>query len=209
MSTPTFGSTSRYTGAVIGGTGPQGKGLGYRFARHGHDIVLGSRAADKAAVAASEAAESAAELAPEATVVGAFHNLAASALWGEDDFLDEDVIVVGDSAEGKQVAIDLAASVTGRPGVDGGATVLGNVGKARRCVGGRRFLPEARTRLGAEILSRSQLARFHDAGSGRVDATGRCDSCESPYGRSTRQVVAVEEMPRSFAWAAASNRSLT
>lgn len=204
----TTDATPRYTVAVIGGTGPQGKGLGYRFARHGHDIVLGSRAAEKAEAVADEvtarldglagagtargatnadaiaaadvvllavpydghdelvaslasggaldgktviscvnplafdkrgahgrvidggegsAAESAASLAPEATVVGAFHNVAAPALWGEDDFLDEDVIVVGDSVEGKQVAIDLAASVTGRPGVDGGKLRLARV----------------------------------------------------------------------------------
>ena len=37
-----------YRIAVIGGTGPQGKGLGYRFAKHGHTVVLGSRAAEKA-----------------------------------------------------------------------------------------------------------------------------------------------------------------
>ena len=35
-----------YRIAVIGGTGPQGKGLGYRFARAGHSVVLGSRSAD-------------------------------------------------------------------------------------------------------------------------------------------------------------------
>ncbi|KRB78265.1 oxidoreductase [Nocardioides sp. Root190] len=197
-----------YTVAVIGGTGPQGKGLGYRFARHGHDIVLGSRAAEKAEVVAAEvterlaglagagtatgatnadaiaaadvvllavpydghdelvaalaengaldgktviscvnplafdkrgahgqvvnggegsAAESAAELAPEATVVGAFHNVSAIGLWSEDEFLDEDVIVVGDSVEGKQVAIDLAAAVTGHPGIDGGKLRLARV----------------------------------------------------------------------------------
>jgi NADPH-dependent F420 reductase len=197
-----------YTVAIIGGTGPQGKGLGYRFARHGHVIVLGSRAAEKAEVVATEvaerlaglagagrargaanadaiaaadvvllavpydghdelvallaadgglagkiviscvnplafdkrgahgriinggegsAAESAAELAPDAIVVGAFHNVAAPALWGEDEFLDEDVIVVGDSVQGKQVAIDLAVSVTGRPGVDGGKLRLARV----------------------------------------------------------------------------------
>lgn len=201
-------TSPRYTVAVIGGTGPQGKGLGYRFARHGHDIVLGSRAAEKAEAVAAEvterlatveaagtargatnadavaaadvvllavpydghdelvaslaadgaldgktviscvnplafdkrgahgrvinngegsAAESAAELAPEATVVGAFHNVAAPALWGEEEFLDEDVIVVGDSVDGKQVAIDLAASVTGRPGIDGGKLRLARV----------------------------------------------------------------------------------
>ena len=33
-----------YRIAVMGGTGPQGKGLGYRFARHGHTVVIGSRA---------------------------------------------------------------------------------------------------------------------------------------------------------------------
>lgn len=195
---------SKYIVAVVGGTGPQGKGLGYRFARHGHDIVLGSRAAEKADITAAEvterlvgvddagtvrgaantdavaladvvllavpydghdelvaslplagktviscvnplafdkrgaygqviekgegsAAESAAALHPEATVVGAFHNVSAIGLWSDEDFLNEDVIVVGDSAEGKQVAIDLANSVTGRPGVDGGKLRLARV----------------------------------------------------------------------------------
>lgn len=186
-----------YRIAVIGGTGPQGKGLGYRFAKHGHTVILGSRAAEKAepvaaevterlagvdgagevtglanadAVAAADvvllavpydghddlvaslplagktviscvnplafdkrgahgrvvdagegsAAESAQRLAPEATVVGAFHNVSAVLLWGDDEFLDEDVIVVGDVVEAKQVAQDLALAVTGRRGIDGG-----------------------------------------------------------------------------------------
>lgn len=189
--------TTIYSIAVIGGTGPQGKGLGYRFARGGHDVILGSRVADRARVVADEvtarlegtagagtvagatnadavaqcdvvllavpfdghdelvasldlagktviscvnplafdkrgahgrvvnggegsAAESAQDLAPEATVVGAFHNVSAVMLWGEDDYLDEDVIVVGDVAEAKRVAKNLAVSVTGRLGVDGG-----------------------------------------------------------------------------------------
>jgi NADPH-dependent F420 reductase len=186
-----------HTIAVIGGTGPQGRGLGYRFARHGHTVVLGSRSAEKAepvaaevterlagvagagevtgatnadAVAAADvvvlavpydghdelvasldlagrtvvscvnplafdkrgahgrvvdggegsAAESAQRLAPDATVVGAFHNVSAVLLWGEEEFLDEDVLVVGDSVEGKQVAMGLAESVTGRTGIDAG-----------------------------------------------------------------------------------------
>ena len=53
--------------AVIGGTGPQGRGLGYRWARHGHTVVLGSRAADRAEAAASEIRERV----PEADVSGA------------------------------------------------------------------------------------------------------------------------------------------
>ena len=180
--------------AVIGGTGPQGKGLAYRFVKHGHAVVLGSRAADRAAAAADEiaarvprgavsgaanedaiasadvmvlavpfkghdelveslapalagktviscvnplgfdkggphglvvqggsAAENAQRLAPEATLVGAFHHVSAVTLWSDEDYLDhEDVLVCGDSADAKQVAIDLAASVTGRPGIDAG-----------------------------------------------------------------------------------------
>ncbi|GAA2576434.1 NADPH-dependent F420 reductase [Dactylosporangium fulvum] len=40
--------------AVIGGTGPQGRGLAYRLAHAGHAIVLGSRDAARAEAAAAE-----------------------------------------------------------------------------------------------------------------------------------------------------------
>src|SRR5207342_3338261 len=40
--------------AVIGGTGPQGKGLALRFARAGHGVTLGSRDAGRATEAAAE-----------------------------------------------------------------------------------------------------------------------------------------------------------
>jgi NADPH-dependent F420 reductase len=183
-----------YRIAVIGGTGPQGKGLAYRFAKHGHSVVLGSRSAQRAEAAAAEirervpdgdvsgaanadaaadaevvllavpydghddlvddlapvlegktviscvnplgfdkqgpyglevaggsAAEKAASLVPSATVVGAFHHVSAVTLWGEAEFLDhEDVLVCGDDSEAKQVAIELARTVTGRDGVDAG-----------------------------------------------------------------------------------------
>ncbi|MCW2844475.1 MAG: prephenate dehydrogenase, partial [Nocardioides sp.] len=186
-----------YRIAVIGGTGPQGKGLGYRFARHGHDVVIGSRAAEKAVPVADEvtarlegvtgagtvtgaanadacadadvvllavpydghdelvaslplagkvviscvnplgfdkqgpygldvpggsAAETAAALVPDARVVGAFHHVSAVTLWGEDDHVDhEDVLVCGDDPAARARVVELAAAVTGRPGVDVGA----------------------------------------------------------------------------------------
>ncbi len=71
------------------------------------------------------AAESAQRIAPGSQVVGAFHHVSAVTLWGEEDFLEhEDILVCGDSVEAKQAVIDLAASVTGRPGIDAGALRL-------------------------------------------------------------------------------------
>lgn len=40
--------------AVVGGTGPQGRGLAYRFAAAGHEVVLGSRDAGRASDKADE-----------------------------------------------------------------------------------------------------------------------------------------------------------
>ncbi|MGN6251196.1 MAG: NADPH-dependent F420 reductase [Marmoricola sp.] len=45
-----------HTVAVLGGTGPQGRGLARRFAAAGLTVVLGSRSADRAAAAAAELA---------------------------------------------------------------------------------------------------------------------------------------------------------
>ncbi|MDX3753913.1 MULTISPECIES: NADPH-dependent F420 reductase [Streptomyces] len=39
---------------VLGGTGPQGKGLAYRLARAGQKVIIGSRAAERAQTAAEE-----------------------------------------------------------------------------------------------------------------------------------------------------------
>ncbi|MEU5362699.1 NADPH-dependent F420 reductase [Streptomyces sp. NPDC005925] len=39
---------------VLGGTGPQGKGLAYRLAQAGQKVIIGSRAADRAQAAAGE-----------------------------------------------------------------------------------------------------------------------------------------------------------
>ncbi|MFF3345567.1 NADPH-dependent F420 reductase [Streptomyces sp. NPDC002779] len=39
---------------VLGGTGPQGKGLAYRLAKAGQKVIIGSRAADRARTAAEE-----------------------------------------------------------------------------------------------------------------------------------------------------------
>lgn len=184
--------------AVIGGTGPQGRGLAYRMALAGHNVTIGSRdaerAAEKAAIIAEKvgekgmvtgdentaaaqnadlvilavpwdghaelvtslapalsgktviscvnplgfddrgpygltleesAAEEAQRLAPEATIVGSFHHIAALSLWKTPEPLDhEDVLVCGDDEDAKAQVIELAAVVTGKPGIDAGALRL-------------------------------------------------------------------------------------
>ncbi|MFF7191235.1 NADPH-dependent F420 reductase [Streptomyces sp. NPDC008222] len=188
-----------HTIAVVGGTGPQGKGLGLHFARAGHKVVIGSRSAGRAEEAAAEiraragsavdvlgldnlgaveaaeavlivvpwdghkelvaalapalagklvvscvnplgfdkrgaygldvedgsAAEQTQKLVPGAVVVGAFHHLSAVSLWeAEGPLGHEDVLVVGDDKDAKEKVVALAATITGRAGIDGGALRL-------------------------------------------------------------------------------------
>ena len=40
--------------AIIGGTGKEGKGLAYRWAKAGHEVVIGSRSLEKAQIASDE-----------------------------------------------------------------------------------------------------------------------------------------------------------
>lgn len=186
--------SSRATIACIGGTGPQGKGLAYRFAAAGHRVLIGSRSPERAshiargiadrtgnafiggtsndraarladiavlavpfnghaelvttladalegkiviscvnplgfdklgpfglAVKDGSAAEEAQRLMPQARVVAAFHHLSAVSLWGDEDKLaHEDVLVCGDDEVAKDVVCGLSHHITGRRGIDAG-----------------------------------------------------------------------------------------
>ncbi|MCU1593389.1 MAG: NADPH-dependent reductase [Frankiales bacterium] len=48
---------SALTIGVLGGTGPQGRGLAFRFAQSGLNVILGSRSTEKGEAAAAELAE--------------------------------------------------------------------------------------------------------------------------------------------------------
>lgn len=64
--------------AVIGGTGPQGRGLAYRLVLAGHEVTIGSRDASRAADKASEIAEAALQTRLETVSVSGDENLAAA-----------------------------------------------------------------------------------------------------------------------------------
>ena len=55
---------------ILGGTGPEGKGLAYRFALAGHQVIIGSRDRDRAV----EASRGVAELGPAGQVIGAVND---------------------------------------------------------------------------------------------------------------------------------------
>ncbi len=65
--------------AIIGGTGDQGKGLALRWAQAGFDIVVGSRAAERASDAAKEMRETLAKAGFTDAAVSGAHNMEAAA----------------------------------------------------------------------------------------------------------------------------------
>lgn len=61
--------------AILGGTGKEGSGLGFRWAAAGHEIIIGSRTAEKGERVADELSE----LLPDATISGKDNASAAAA----------------------------------------------------------------------------------------------------------------------------------
>ena len=91
--------------AVLGGTGPQGRGLARRFAAAGLEVVIGSRSAERAESTATELAE-----AVGGTVTGADNAGAAAA---------GDVVVVAVPWDGhKELLEELAGALAGKVVVD-------------------------------------------------------------------------------------------
>jgi NADPH-dependent F420 reductase len=65
--------------ALVGGTGPEGRGLATRFAMAGHHVTIGSRGADRGTEVAAELAESLKTTAPGATTIDGTDNATAIA----------------------------------------------------------------------------------------------------------------------------------
>src|SRR3970282_2123942 len=61
--------------AILGGTGPEGAGLALRWALAGHEVIIGSRQAERAKAKAAELSERA----KGATIVGMANREAATA----------------------------------------------------------------------------------------------------------------------------------
>lgn len=96
--------------AIIGGTGPEGRGLASRFALAGHHVVIGSRAAERGASVAAEIATTLAGRDGAGTIEGASNAAAAAA--GE-------IAVVTVPFEGHRATLEaLAGELAGKVVVD-------------------------------------------------------------------------------------------
>jgi 8-hydroxy-5-deazaflavin:NADPH oxidoreductase len=112
MSAMTFDSTSLpevadLTVGILGGTGDQGRGLAYRFARAGNRVVVGSRSAERAV----EAAAGIAAMPSVAGAVSGLDNAAAAQT--------SDVVIIAVPWEGHQETVaSLRTPLVGKLVVD-------------------------------------------------------------------------------------------
>ena len=135
--------------AILGGTGKEGSGLGFRWAAAGHEVIIGSRSEEKGIQAAAElqaalpdgvirgcdnvtAADEAEivvlsvpyeaqqQLGRGVTVVAAFQNISATHLRDLAHELDCDVLICGEKAADKDVVAGLCRDA-GMRGINAGA----------------------------------------------------------------------------------------
>ena len=150
------------TVAVLGGTGKEGKGLAYRWARAGYRIIIGSRSDQKAITAAAELVEA---LDGRASVVG---------MSNVDAVLDADIVVltVPYSAH-RKILRSVAADVKGKLLIDVTVPLVpGQLSKAHMPRAGS-AAQEARSILGAEA---EIAAAFHNVSHDFLLRDGPLDS---------------------------------
>ena len=148
---------------ILGGTGKEGAGLGVRWAQAGHEIVIGSRDAERARSKAVELAV----LAPGATISGASNRDAAAAA---------EVVVLALPANGLGATLPEV-----RDGCRGKVVVSTVV--PLTFGGGRLFTPppqgssaeEAQEILGAEA---KVVASFHHIAAHELSATDHAIECD-------------------------------
>lgn len=125
--------------AILGGTGKEGSGLGFRWAAAGHEVIIGSRSAAKGQQAAEELQ---AEL-PNSVVRGCDNVTAAD---------EADIVVLSVPYEAQQATLtDVRAVLQGKMLV----TVVAPLGqpkaRARRLPSGLSAAEEAQQQLGGNI----------------------------------------------------------
>jgi len=173
--------------AIIGGSGPEGRGLGLRFAMAGYSIIIGSRDAGRAA----EAAEGLLEIKPGLAITGAANDDAAR----DADWTLLSVPFDGLAATAKGLAPHLAGkivtSVVAPLAFEGGVAkaVLVPEGSAAELVAG--LLPDSRVTSAFHNLSARDLLKPDLDLEGDVVVCGEDDDARS-------QTIALAESIKSL-----------
>lgn len=142
------------TVGILGGTGPQGRGLGLRLALSGHRVVLGSRKPERAADAAA--------------ALRADHGLDDAALAGavNDDAAACDVVIVAVPFAGVRPLLEPLADVLA------GATVISCVNRLGFDADGPHPVPVeegSAAELVASLVPRAEvLGAFHHVPAGKM-----------------------------------------
>lgn len=152
-------ATDRATVGVLGGTGPQGRGLGVRLALAGHHVTLGSRDPDRALAAADELAAD--HDVPDGMLTGASNGHAA----------DADVVIVAVPFDGVVSTVEpLRATLAGRIVVScvNRLTFDGNGPRPESVDAGSAAELIARLAPGARVVG-----AFHHVAAGRLRRTAQ------------------------------------
>ena len=149
--------------SIIGGTGPEGKGLSYRFALAGHELVIGSRSRERGEAAAREIAERV----PNATVRGADN--ADAAREGAVVVLTVPFVAQADTLPALRQALDgkIVVSTAVPLSFEGGKPAMLSVAEGSAAEQGQALLPGARVvgafhNLGAAKLWKGDAALEQD-----------------------------------------------
>ena len=106
----TIAAGAIHTIALIGGTGPEGRGLATRFALAGHRVIIGSRRAERGVAAAAEVAAAVASAAAAGAVSGATN---------EEATAEADLVVITVPYEGHRATLEaLAEALAGKIVID-------------------------------------------------------------------------------------------
>ncbi len=172
--------------AIVGGTGPEGRGLALRLAMAGHEVVIGSRDAGRAAEAASGLLEGRASVVPaEAGTSSQEGALAISGAANADAVSDAEAVLLAVPFEGlRPTAESLREALAGRLVVsivapvefaDGQMRAVsvpeGSAGELTRDL-----LPESRVAAAFQNMSARDLLRAQHPLEGDVAVTADDDS---------------------------------
>jgi NADPH-dependent F420 reductase len=149
--------------AILGGTGPEGSGLGLRWAAAGHEVIIGSRQAEKGERIAAELIE----LLPDGAIIGT-DNLAAAN--------QSDIVVLAVPYAAQEPTLDgLREALSGKIMVTVVAPIRKPAARVWRLPSGQSAAEEAQEQLGQDVRV---IAAFQNVGAHHLKDLDHAPDCD-------------------------------